>query len=83
MRITKFAEEPYQKIVFKSDGLAKFNFTLIASFIGQGELPGHCVVELQGDLNPFILSMAEKSLKALVNTMSIKLAELNLPAHDH
>ncbi|MEI6020677.1 MAG: hypothetical protein WCR21_06075 [Bacteroidota bacterium] len=83
MRITRQEEKPYHQIVFKSDGLAKFNFTLIASFIGDPELSGQCQVELKGDLNPFILSMAEKSLKSLVNTMSQKLAQLNLPNHEN
>lgn len=83
MRITKFSETPFQQIVFKSDGLAKFNFTLIASFIGEADLNGNCMIELQGDLNPFILSMADKSLKALVNTMSQKLSQLKLNNHEN
>ncbi len=83
MRITRHAETPFSQIVFKSEGLAKFNFTLIASFIGEPDLPGQCQIELNGDLNPFILAMAEKSLKALVNTMSQKLAQLNLSNHEN
>ena len=83
IRINRHEASPYNSIVFKSNGLAKFNFTLIASFIGSAELPGQCQIELKGDLNPFILSMAEKSLKTLVNTMSQKLSQLKLDANEN
>ncbi len=47
-------------------------------FIGDASQKGQCKIELTGDLNPFIKAMAEKSLAALTNTMSLKLAQLNL-----
>lgn len=66
-------------LLFNSQGLARFNFNLKASFEGTASEKGQTLVELSGDLNPFILSMAEKSLKALVDSMSIKLSQLIVP----
>lgn len=63
-------------LLFNSQGLARFNFNLKASFEGPSTEIGHALIELSGDLNPFILSMAEKSLKALVDSMSTKLSQL-------
>lgn len=83
MKIKRYEEKPYQQIVFKSEGLAKFNFTLIASFIGNENETGDCKIELSGDMNPFILSMAQKSLQALVNTMSQKLSHLKIESHEN
>lgn len=76
IRITH--KEPFQYILFHSEGLAKFNFSLKASFIGEPDQAGECKVELSGDLNPFIKSMVEKSLSGLVNTMALKLSRLEL-----
>jgi len=67
---------PYESILFSSDGLAKFNFSLNVQFIGQPDAAGECKIDLLGDLNPFIKAMAEKPLTGLVNTMSLKLAQL-------
>jgi len=67
---------PYEYILFSSDGLAKFNFSLRVEFIGTADKPGECKIDLLGDLNPFIKAMAEKPLGALVNTMSLKLSQL-------
>jgi hypothetical protein len=64
-------------ILFSSEGLAKFNFTLKAQFMGEPAEAGQCQVELHADLNPFIKAMAEKPLTALVNTMALKLSQLN------
>jgi len=83
MKIKRHEEKPYNQIIFKSEGLAKFNFTLIASFIGEENAVGECKIELSGDMNPFILSMAQKSLQALVNTMSQKLSQLNLSENEN
>ena len=83
MKIKKQEQNPFSLIVFKSEGLAKFNFTLLVHFLGEPDLKGECRVELGGDMNPFILSMAEKSLKNLVNTMSSKLSQLNLNTHEN
>lgn len=78
MTIKLVEKYPYESILFSSEGLAKFNFSLKVSFKGEGNAVGECMVELMGDLNPIIKSMAEKSLKALVNTMSLKLSQLQL-----
>jgi carbon monoxide dehydrogenase subunit G len=78
MKIKIIEKKPFNHILFSSEGLAKFNFSLKANLIGVGDEPGHCTVELMGDLNPIIKSMAEKSLQNLVNTMSLKLSELEL-----
>ncbi|MEO6303053.1 MAG: hypothetical protein ABIP51_07755 [Bacteroidia bacterium] len=78
MKIKKTEAKPYEHILFSSEGLAKFNFSLKVFFIGEAEKNGSCKIELMGDLNPFIKAMAEKPLTALTNTMSLKLAQLNL-----
>lgn len=75
----KFKEKhAYSKIIFESEGLAKFNFLLEATFKGEAELPGQCTIQLHGDINPIIRSFAEKPLSHLVNTMAIKLAALTI-----
>ncbi|MEI8137934.1 MAG: hypothetical protein WCH21_11465 [Bacteroidota bacterium] len=76
MKIKKVDSKPYEFVLFSSEGLAKFNFSLKAFFIGEPLQKGQCKIELMGDLNPFIKSMAEKSLINLTNTMSLKLSQL-------
>lgn len=78
MTIKVAESKPYECIVFSSDGLAKFNFSLNVQFIGSSEATGECKVDLLGDLNPFIKTMAEKPLTNLVNAMSLKLAQLKI-----
>ncbi len=78
MTIKKVESIPYQSILFSSQGLAKFNFSLTAFFIGEASQKGECKIELSGDLNPFIKAVAEKPLTSLTNTMSQKLAQLHL-----
>ena len=77
MTIKMQDKKPVEYILFTSQGLAKFDFALTVNFIGSAEETGQCKIKLSGDLNPFILSMAEKSLKNLLDTMSTKLSELN------
>lgn len=76
IRITD--KKPNEFILFSSEGLSKFNFQLKASFQGEASSTGTCQVDLYGDLNPFIKAMAEKPLKSLVDTMTLKLSELKL-----
>jgi hypothetical protein len=76
MSIRLAEKKPYEMLFFSSEGLSKFNFKLKVNFSGAPEQTGLCAVEMQGDLNPFILKMAEKSLQALVNSMTQKLAQL-------
>ncbi len=77
--IIKIVEKKENELIyFSSEGLAKFNFGLKAQFTGLPENAGTCKIDLNGDLNPLIKSMAEKSLQNLVNTMSKKLSELVL-----
>jgi hypothetical protein len=78
MKIKMAEKNPHESILFISDGLAKFNFNLRVYFIGEAQDKGECKIELMGDLNPFIKAMAEKPLTNLVNTMSVKLASLQL-----
>lgn len=78
MTIRMVEKQPYERILFSSEGLAKFNFSLEVNFRGNAEEPGICSINLSGDLNPFIKAMAEKPLGALVNTMSLKLSQLKL-----
>ncbi len=79
MTIKLVEKQPYEFILFTSDGLAKFNFKLKVFFIGEALNEGACKVELMGDLNPFIRTMAEKALTQLVNTMCLKLSQLKTP----
>ena len=78
MKIKKAETKPYDFILFSSEGLAKFNFSLKVFFIGNANEKGQCKIELIGDLNPFIKAMAEKPLTALTNSMSLKLSQLKL-----
>lgn len=78
LTIRRVEQQPYTTILFSSEGMAKFNFNLQVFFVGEALQPGNCRVELSGDINPFIKTMAEKPLTNLVNTMSQKLSELTL-----
>lgn len=78
MTVTIKEKHPYDFILFSSEGLAKFNFSLKVLFTGEADQTGSCTIELLGDLNPFIKTMAEKPLTVLVNTMSSQLAALHL-----
>lgn len=69
---------PYQSILFTSQGLGKFNFTLKAYFEGNELEKGQCRIDMGGDLNPIILNMAKNALQQLINTMSQKLAALKI-----
>ena len=78
MKIKIIEKHAHDYILFASEGLANFNFNLKVFFIGEANQNGECKIELYGDLNPFIKSMAEKPLIQLVNTMSLKLSQLKL-----
>jgi len=78
MTVKLSEKRPYEQIVFTSEGLGKFNFVLRALFVGDADKDGECRVELSGDLNAFIKSMAEKPLTDLINTMSSKLSQLQV-----
>lgn len=78
MKIKIIEKHAHDYILFASEGLANFKFNLKVFFIGEANQNGECKIELYGDLNPFIKSMAEKSLIQLVNTMSLKLSQLKL-----
>lgn len=76
MTVKLVEKTPYSRILFSSEGLAKFNFNLAVIFTGEASEKGECKIELSGDLNPFIKTMAEKPLTGLVNTMSLKLSQI-------
>jgi hypothetical protein len=78
MKIRLQEKKENEYLLFSSEGLARFNFQLKASFDGAPDSTGVCRVDLSGDLNPFIKTMAEKPLTGLVNTMSLKLSQLVL-----
>jgi hypothetical protein len=67
---------PGKYILYSSEGMGKFSFSLKVVFNESAGEKGSCLVELNGDLNPFIKAMAEKPLAALVNTMAQRLSEL-------
>lgn len=79
LSIKLISKTPYTSVKFQSEGLAKFNFILEAKFIGDANTAGQCCIELFADMNPFIKVMAEKPLTTLVNTMAVKLAQLEIP----
>ena len=62
------------RITFETTGIAKFVFTLHIHLLENQQTN----VELEGDMNPFIKTMAEKPLRELVNTMASKLALVNV-----
>jgi len=78
MTIKQISKTPFTSVKFQSEGLAKFNFILEAKFIGEAENSGNCQIELFADMNPFIKTMAEKPLKGLVDTMALRLSQLEL-----
>lgn len=65
---------PMSRITFETTGVAKFVFTLHIHLLNNQQTN----VELEGDMNPIIKSMAEKPLRDLVNTMASKLASLSV-----
>jgi hypothetical protein len=76
MTVKLAGKTPCSAILFTSEGLGKFNFKLRAEFSGEPDRPGECRVQLDGDLNPFIVQMAQKPLTTLVDTMAVRLSEL-------
>lgn len=78
MRIRLVEKKENEFLFFSSEGLARFNFSLKVIFTGMSSDKGLCKIELGGDLNPFIKTMAEKPLGTLVNTMSLRLSQLEL-----
>ena len=78
LTIKVISKTPYTSVKFQSEGLAKFNFILETKFVGAPQNAGQCYIELFADMNPFIKTMAEKPLTTLVNTMSQKLAQLQI-----
>ncbi len=65
---------PKSKITFETLGLAKFVFTLHIHLT----LNQTTHVQMEGDLNPFIKVMAEKPLLELINTMALKLSQIEI-----
>jgi hypothetical protein len=78
LKIVFLEKEPFSRIKYTTEGLKRFDFFLEVTFKGVQDEIGECKVEMTGDMNPFILKMAEAPLKALVNTMNQKLSELKL-----
>lgn len=62
------------RITFETLGLAKFVFTLHIHLLDNQTTN----VQLEGDMNPFIKVMAEKPLNELINTMALKMSELEI-----
>jgi hypothetical protein len=71
IRLADKKENKY--LLFATEGLARFNFNLKVIFSDTT-----CRVELSGDMNPIIKSMAEKPLSGLINTMSLRLSQLQI-----
>ena len=62
------------RITYETLGLAKFVFTLHIHLLENQTTN----VQLEGDMNPFIKVMAEKPLNDLINTMALKMSELEV-----
>lgn len=78
LKIVFLEKEPFSRIKYTTQGLKRFDFFLEVTFRGEQDEVGECKVEMTGDMNPFILKMAEAPLQNLVNTMNQKLSELKL-----
>jgi hypothetical protein len=78
LKIVFLEKEPFSRIKYTTQGLKRFDFFLEVTFNGKPDETGECKVEMTGDMNPFILKMAEGPLKALVNTMNQKLSQLKV-----
>jgi hypothetical protein len=78
LKIIFLEKEPFSRIKYTTLGLKRFDFFLEVRFSGGPDEVGNCKVEMTGDMNPFILKMAEAPLKALVNSMNLKLSQLKL-----
>jgi hypothetical protein len=78
LSIKRIEATPHSSIKFQSEGLAKFNFILEAKLMGASEEKGKCCIELHANMAPFVKLLAEKPLGGLVNTMSLKLSQLEV-----
>lgn len=78
LKIVFLEKEPFTRIKYTTQGLKRFDFFLEVTFKGDSNEVGECKVEMTGDMNPFILKMAESPLTALVNSMNTKLSELKI-----
>lgn len=78
LKIVFLEKEPNARIKYTTQGLKRFDFFLEVTFKGGASEIGECMVEMTGDMNPFILKMAEAPLTALVNSMNKKLSELKI-----
>ncbi len=78
LKIVFLEKEPFSRIKYTTQGLKRFDFFLEVTFKGSPDEIGESKVEMTGDMNPFILKMAEAPLQNLVNTMNQKLSELKL-----
>lgn len=78
LNIRRFENTPHSTVKFKSEGLAKVDFVLEVKLRGESDKAGQCGVELNADAAPFVKLLAEKPLGKLINTMALKLAELEV-----
>lgn len=78
LKIVFLEKEPYSRIKYTTQGLKRFDFFLEVTFKGKPDELGECKVEMTGDMNPFILKMAQAPLTALVNSMNQKLSQLKI-----
>jgi hypothetical protein len=78
LKIVFLEKEPFSRIKYTTEGLKRFDFFLEVTFKGSENEICESKVEMTGDMNPFILKMAQSPLQALVNTMNQKLSELKL-----
>jgi hypothetical protein len=69
-------KKPFHHISFASTGDSKYQLGLKVMFSYDENQTGMCRIELKGDLNPFIFTMAKKPLTKLVDDMTVKLSEL-------
>ncbi|MGE0566497.1 MAG: hypothetical protein AB7O73_00995 [Bacteroidia bacterium] len=77
MKIVLANKSPFDEINYQTEGLGKFSFRLNVKF-NQSNGKTKSIIELGGNLNPFILKMAEKPLKDLVVSMNDKLSKLEV-----
>lgn len=70
-------KEENKRIVYISNGLMKFDFTLDVRFFNEAE-KSTATIAMLANLNPFIKAMAEKPLRQLVDSMANKLARMQV-----
>ena len=69
---------PNSEILYNITGPANSMIKLTVLLTGEPDQPGTSDVQMAAHLNPFLKAMAEKPLRTLVNTIALKISELEI-----